>query len=262
MAKKTRRTTGILPKLWKGIASTFSFIFRHPQPVAAALIVAGVLSGVWYVMKCSSAFTITNIEVPSNISIKVPDNLIGQNLWSVDLQGLAYELKKQQPNLKRLRVIRVLPNTLKVDALERRPISQLQMGKWYAMDADGFILPDGKNTPWDGLVALKGIGSPRSPLKVGKENSSERIEQALRIVEHITSSSYIGAHKLTALDISDPNQLNLTLDDAIQIRCGSEEELTSHLQRLKKVFRIVAAKPVEINYIDVRFKEPVIGPKT
>jgi hypothetical protein len=64
------------------------------------------------------------------------------------------------------------------------------------------------------------------------------------------------------VDVSDPQQVSLVIDDDLDIRCGSDQALDLHLARLQAVLRMVARQKLPIRYIDVRFPEPVIGPRT
>lgn len=283
----------------------------HPQ-LFFMLAMLGVSSlGVWTVVSRSEAFAITEVQVPANVSLKVPESLIGQNLWSVDLSSLAALLNTQQPHLKRLRVIRRLPHTLQIEAVERTPLAQLklsqwsphphsvrrtddspsanmQVGGWHLIDEEGFILPQGRPTPWEHLVMLKGMEGAEPPLRVGRENTDERVSSALRVVARLVRSSALAHRQVVAVDVSNPQHVTAWIrpalsesvqstsqkktaltpeqledaDEEIEIRCGSEEELATQLERLRAVLQTVDSKSLAIRYIDVRFKDPVIGPRT
>jgi len=70
------------------------------------------------------------------------------------------------------------------------------------------------------------------------------------------------SQRLTAVDVTDLQQLRLTLDGETEVRCGAEAELGVQLERLRATLKIIAKQPMTVRYIDVRFKEPVIRPKT
>jgi hypothetical protein len=246
---------------------------RHPQPFGALAIVLASPIGLWAFAAHSDAFRVTAIRMPANSSLRAPDSLIGQNLLTIDLKAVAEKLKAQQPHLKQVRVIRLLPDALKIEAIERAPIAQVrhgQAGGWYAVDGEGFILPQASPSPKGQLVILKGVEGPRAPLAVGQENANPRLWLALRLAASLRTSPALLGYRVRAVDVSDPQQLSFLIDhasangfeDAIEVRCGREEELTAHLGRLRAVLRMIASQSLAVQYVDLRFKEPVIGPRT
>ena len=50
--------------------------------------------------------------------------------------------------------------------------------------------------------------------------------------------------------------------DDMEIRCGSEEELDEQLGRLKTALDQISRHKISVRYIDVRFQEPVVSPRT
>jgi len=225
-------------------------------------IILGSIIGLWGLTVRSDAFRITEIQVPAESSLAVPDSWLGQNLLAIDLEALAAKLKAQRPQLKRVRVIRRLPNTLQVEVIKRTPVAQIRHGQWHPVDAEGFIFPEANPAPWNHLVILKGVGSPHASLRIGAENTSERLLLALRLVAALRRSPVLMGHRVTVVDVSDPRSLNFVMDDEIEIRCGDETHLATALERLRAVLRRVAGNALAIRYIDVRFKDPVIGPRT
>ncbi len=225
--------------------------------IAAGLWIAG---RVW--ARQADLFRIITIQTPADSTLRVPDAIIGQSIWDVNLSSLAERLKAQQPALKEVRVIRRLPNTLRVEVVERAPVAQVKLGAWHAVDRSGYVFPESSAAPVEGLVVLDGVTGPGQPaLKEGREHHQERLQLAFRVAERLSRSPALTGHRIISLDVGDPNQLLFVLDDRLEIRCGSETELPEHLGRLQTVLQRVAANHLSVRYIDVRFPEPVIGPK-
>lgn len=260
--RRFRRVSGLIPRLgascWHGIR----WGIRHPQPLIVLIVFVAGAGWLWKFATHSEAFRITTIQLPPKSTFHLPDSLIGKNLWRVNLEDLAEHLKAQQPFLQRVRVIRRLPNLLQIEVLERTPVAQVKLGQWHPVALDGVILPVASPQPWDHLPILKGIEGPHASLHVGDEPASPRLQEALRLVQVLRRSSALIGHHVTLVDVGDPAHLTLMLDDAIEVRCGSEQELNIHLERLRTVLRRLTNQPLVVRYIDVRFKEPVIGPTT
>ena len=260
--RRARRVQGFLPRLLAGLGRQAAWFVRHPQPLIMLAVLAAALLGLWRVVIQSEAFRITTIRLPSDSTLEAPSSLIGHNLWTVDLEAAARELQAQQPRLKHVRVIRDLPNTLRVEVVERAPVAQLRLGQWYAVAADGFLLPGASVKPLAGLPVLKGLQTSRGSFKAGRENTDGRLRAALQIVSRLQRAPVLEGHQLTAVDVGDARQLTFVIDDGTEIRCGSPEALASHLERLGPVLQMVARQQIAIRYIDLRFNDPVIGPST
>lgn len=272
---RRRRVKGFISKLGRALIAFGQWGWRHPQPAAlvAALFMASW--GLAMFAKRTDAFRIERVELPSQVSEHVRERLLGKNLWAVDIGALAAQLKVQTPWLKDIRVIRQLPHTLRVEVVERHPVAQVRLGEWHAVDAEGFVMPQGQHRPDKRLVQVVGLNPGGPGLAVGRVNSHPRLQLALRVLEQLVQAPAVDAQYITQLDVNDPRQIRFRLDAAalpsgvpvpagrtIEVRCGSEPELSVHLQRLSDAMRVLGAQPVSIRYIDLRFQDPVVGKRT
>ena len=128
MAKRRRRDAGVIPRLMGQARRGAPWVGKRSVPVAAAGIAAAVGAAVWCGASRSDAFRVTAVQLPLNSALKIPELVIGQNLWAVDLNAVAEGLKRQQPFLKQVRVIRSIPNTLRVETVQRTPVAQVRIG--------------------------------------------------------------------------------------------------------------------------------------
>ena len=129
------------------------------------------------------------------------------------------------------------------------------------MDRDGYILPVSAAAPADGLVVLRGIEDPKAPLAAGKANTGERLLRALALIDQLRRSSWLAGHHVSVIDASDPEQVTFVLDQGVEVRCGNPAQLGKELKRLRTVLQQVAKHELNVRYIDLRFQDPVIGPK-
>ncbi|MBI4342728.1 MAG: FtsQ-type POTRA domain-containing protein [Candidatus Omnitrophica bacterium] len=259
--KRKRRIIGLLPWVGRLAASGGWWLLRHPQPWLASILLAAGGWALWSYAQRAEAFRVVHVQLPAQSSLRPPTSLIGANLWSVNLQQIAGELKHQQPWLKEVRVVRQMPNAVRIDPVARVPVAQVRTNGWHPIDRDGFILPEGTAEPAERVVRLTGLERAATPLRTGKENTDERLTLALRVLETLRRNPLL-ARRVTEVNVSDPQQLRFLMDDQTEVRCGSETELSAHLERLRATLRAIARQPVDVAYIDVRFQEPVIGPKT
>ena len=120
----------------------------------------------------------------------------------------------------------------------------------------------GRPQPADELVRLLGAETPRAPLSFGRLNTAEQLQLALRVLDTLRRDAVLSSRQLLAIDVSDPQQVSFVIDPDTEVRCGSEDELDVQLERLRAVLDRVARRQMEVRYIDVRFPEPVVSPRT
>ena len=271
MPKRRRKVVGLLPRLGRALGRGIKQLVLHPQSVIAVAVAIACGVWLWQAAIQSDAFRVSAVLLPAGSSLKVPPDVMGQNLWRVDVQALANALHEQQPALKRVRVIRALPNTLQVELAERRPIAQLRAvrskspAEWHAVDGEGYVFTEGRSAPWETLIVIQGVESPRdagAKLETGRLNTHPRLVKALRLAERLRQAPALAGHHLTTIDVGDPHQLTFLIDEDVEIRCGGEDELHQQLERLRSALQLVSRKKLMVRYIDVRFTDPVIGPRT
>ena len=263
MAKRSRRRSaaGIIPRVARALWRGGRWIFRHPQPLVLAALVASGGWLLWRYVQRAEAFRIARIVLPPQSSLKMPPSLLGENLLTVDLGLLAQELKRQQPSLKDIRVTRQLPNVLQVTFVPRMPVAQVRLDRWYPVDRQGFVLAEASDEPAERLTQFVGFERATIPLRPGKDNADERLQLALRVLATLRRTQAPLARRLTQINVADPQGIRFLLDGQTEIRCGSEAELGAGLERLRASLNVIGRQPFEVGYIDVRFQEPVIGPR-
>ncbi|MBI3011793.1 MAG: FtsQ-type POTRA domain-containing protein [Candidatus Omnitrophica bacterium] len=308
--KRRRRTAGLLPSLGRRLWALGRRVAQRPQLLILCSLLAMALWALWGYAQQADAFRITQVSFPPGHSLTLREPIIGTNLWGLDLHVLADQLKQQQPWLRDVRVVRQLPNAIQIEAIPRTLVAQVrldrwpphlvappdggahspepvtarpaggrpnQVGGWHPVDQSGFILPQGSAEPAPHRVRLTGLEQAGTALRVGRDNTDERLRLALRILQKWRRLPLPLAQHLTEISVADPQQIRFIIDAStlhqavpdpgqagggIEVRCGSEPELDTHLKRLQAALKAVARSPFAVKYLDVRFKEPVIGPRS
>ncbi len=218
--------------------------------------------GIWDFTHRADAFRVVDVRMPSEPVFKLKEPLLGRNIWALHLPDIAHELRAQQPWLKDVRVVRKLPNIIEIQVIPRRAVAQIKLDRWYRIDGEGVLLPELVSPDTPGLVRVLGVRVGRASLKVGAASPDEGLQLALRVMKRVQSSPVLTARKLEAVDVSDPAGIRLMLDGETEVRCGAEDELSSHLERLRTALRAVQEERLTVKYIDVRFQDPVVAPRT
>lgn len=256
------RVIGVLPRLGRGLWAVCRWSLHHPHTFMIAGAACLAIWLLWGYVSRSEAFRIASVSMPAHSSLRLPQPLIGENLLTLDLRALSEQLKRQDASLKEVRVVRHLPNAVSIEPIPRDPVAQVRLDRWYPVDSDGFILPEGRREPMDELTRLVGFQRLRQPLKPGANHTNDRLRLALRVLARLQAAPSLVSRELTEVNVLNPQQIRFRLDGATEVRCGSEAELTAHLKRLRMALRVVARQQATVGYIDVRFQEPVLGPQT
>jgi len=161
---RRRRITGLIPHLAAALLGLGRRLVRHPRPLVLAALLAAMGGGLWRTARQAEAFRIRDVHMPADISLSLKEPLVGRNLWALDLRALADDLKRQQPWLRTVRVIRELPNAVRIEPVRRVARAQMQVGppgsgaeRWYAVDGEAFVLPGGTSEPHATLPNASGL---------------------------------------------------------------------------------------------------------
>ncbi|MBI3320833.1 MAG: FtsQ-type POTRA domain-containing protein, partial [Candidatus Omnitrophica bacterium] len=209
--RRSQRIIGLFPRVGQGLTALGRWTIHHPQPFLTAVLLLGMGWGSWWYAQHTEAFQIQHIALPPQPAFQLRPSLIGANVWSVDLQALAEELAQQQPWLKDVRVVRELPDTIRIEAIPRVPVAQVRLegtaargatkgSWWHAVDQDGFLLPEGQAAPLERLVRFVGIQRPGAVLRAGAEHRDERLALALRVLETLRRASPLIARRVTEIN--------------------------------------------------------------
>ena len=261
-AGRRRRMRGVLPTLGRLLWSGTCWMVRHPQTLLVTGLMAGFGWAVWGYVQRSDVFRIAAVIFPPESPLSLREPLIGENLLAVNIRGLSEELKRQQPSFKAVRVVRQLPNTLRIEPVQRMPIAQVKLDRWYPVDDEGFIVPDGSVQPRERLIRLVGMHRGASSVRPGQEHPDERLQLALRVLQAVRRAPLSVSRRLTEINVVDPQQIRFLMEGDTEVRCGTEAELDAHLQRLRTALQAIARRSLDVQYIDVRFHEPVVHPRT
>ena len=255
-----RRIAGVIPATFGMLWSSLRWLVRHPQ-TAFVLALIGVMGyALWGYVQRAEAFRIARVQFPPHSDLTLSEPLLGENLLTVDLRRLSQALKNQQPALKEVRIVRQLPNTLRIEPVSRVAVAQVKLDRWYPVDDAGFVMSQADTQPLDRLIRI--VGVDRAAVRPGQENDEERLKLGLRVVKTVRRAPFSMSRRVLEVNVSDPQQIRFLMEGNTEVRCGTEAELEAHLQRLRTALKAIARQSLDAQYIDVRFHEPVVHPRT
>ena len=242
-------------------------VFVYSLPYVLSLTALGVLLGgvVAYAFS-SPTFQLQEVKI-LNIGTLTPDQSFqfselrrGENLIQLDLVNVQQVIKRSHPEYKEVKVRRVLPSRVEILLKRRTPVAQVLFSRYVQVDKDRVLLPGSSTTPFKNLTVIEGAPIPREGLSVGVTLTDPVTQKALRLMEVIKHSTILRQHLLTRIDIGDPRNLTLVVDNAIEIRIGNSHFI-ERLKILDQTLKTLPLDPTKIRYIDLRFDDVVVGPK-
>ena len=185
--------------------------------------------------------------------------VMDKNIFSLNLNEIRDYMLNNYQELLDLRLKKAFPNSIVARIILRKPVAQLHQRRYYSVDEEGVILSAVKDQPDEKLPIVNGVRLNLSR-EVGKATESKRIKNALLLQRKLEDSGILEEHTLVEIDVSSLRNIIFFLEDGLEVKIG-REDYASRLKNLKEVLSDPKLKPRDIRYIDLRFKELVIGPK-
>lgn len=237
-------------------------LFRRGSPLwlTVGLVGLGVFASQRYVAH-ASAFTVQRVQEPALPGWRRTIPVEGRSLLHVDIRALAAQLAQANPQMKHLRVTRQWPATLRIEGVARRPVAQLRLREFFPVDEEGFVFATGTGAPAPALPIVDGVEQRGQRLVPGTIVATSRLQLALHVLELLRAAPSLEGEVVTLLNAADPQQLIFRLQRGIEVRVGAADELPRALERLGPVLAKLEANELTPQYIDLRFGDPVIGPR-
>lgn len=183
----------------------------------------------------------------------------GGNIFNMNLKAIARSLRRTYPDAREVSARIILPDKLLVTIKFTRPIAIVRGARTYAIDEDGMVLPSMGVLSLKGLPVIEGA-AVRYDEKRNRQSSSQNLKCALELLREIKRSRFLTGYGVMSIDAGDLGGMVFCLSDGLEVRIGYEN-LRERLDSLEKTLKDPRIVVDRIKYIDVRFKDVVIGPK-
>lgn len=186
--------------------------------------------------------------------------IVGANIFLVDLVDLKDKIENAHPEFKNVLVKRTLPNKLIVQVKKRKPVMQIRSDRFYFVDEEGMLLPAVKSFPEQNLPVIAGI---RTKIKLTGFTAPQKqdVDNALLLIRAMADNKRLSKYQIKMIDITDIRNISFFLDtDNVEIKIG-DSEFTKRLDVLAIVFEQLGSDIAKVKYIDLRFDDPIVGPK-
>lgn len=243
----------------KFISSAFPFL--------AAFLIVGAIGYYGYretrdFLLTSKYFRVAAVDVDPSLSFIDPQHFAGvkgKSIFAVDLDKLQRRLSFVYPQAAYLKVSRRFPNRILIQAKKRLPFVQAYVrNKTVVLDSEGVILSLGGHG--DGpLPAVFGV-SDNAELALGLALDDDRLRAALRIIKEIRANPSFSGYDVINIHVDNLLKIYFHLSNGLQV-IVDQERIDQKIRLLAFVLTQKNINLEQTKYIDLRFKEPVLGKK-
>lgn len=229
--------------------------------VAAASFAVG--NGALYVFRHNDYFRIRSVIIdPSLQFINKRDlrSLIGKNIFAIDLKAAQRRLSYKYPQASDLKIAKHFPDQIAIVAKQRIPFAQIQIkDKMVILDGQGIIL------------SLQEKGEKNLFLIIGSKLTDQKLIRglpfkgidvriALRIAKNFQANKSLSSYAIEKINIENLSKIQFMLSNDLDIIID-RSDIAQDIRILGVVLTQDKIGLKQIKYIDLRFKEPIIGKK-
>lgn len=180
--------------------------------------------------------------------------LKGKNIFSINLKREAGYILQLYPDCSKIRLVRVLPNRIFIDFIKRKAVALVKLYRYFALDEEGvFFYP--KQQPEE-LPIILGLETKIFGPKPGKKYNTRELLFALNIIREIKRNRVLKDYKIKKIDLLNSSYASIFFED-IEVKLANQD-LKDKITLLADLFIQENFNLTNTNYIDLRFKEPVV----
>ncbi len=240
---------------------------RRRLALLLALAAAVAAVGGYWVLRASSAFEVTGVQVAGappklsgQIEAAVAAETHGRSLLGMDASSIAQRVERI-PFVRSATVDRAFPHTLAVHVRVYHPRAYATIGsQGYLIAADGRVLGAVKKAP----LHVAGVSLPDgTTLTIGSVAGDENVAAALSVLSAATPAFVNDVGRITQL-IPRSGTITAVVGRHIQLRFGAPEGLPEKMAVVERVMRrIQGAQRTNMAYLDVSAPgRPALGMRT
>lgn len=238
-------------------------------PVARRVIIGIIgLMAVWaayqltrYFLYESAFFKVRKIVLSPTLSVIDRKDLLklqGRSLFVIDAGDFHEKLAQKYPQISDLRITKKFPDQIRVAGVARRPFAQVEYkNKFFTVDPNGVVLNrPGARQP--DFYVIKGLPDLPKDIQPGARLEHNSLSSALEVLQIFSRNPSIESQQIISVDAGNLSKIILKFDKGPDVIIDwTEVEQKSRM--LGVVLSQMQTDMNKVRYIDLRFKEPVIG---
>lgn len=228
--------------------------------LTAAIVIYGGYRAFALVLN-ATALQVSKVTVKGTVRLSAGEvqqlahGLYGSNILTADLMKYRRRIL-DSPWVADAALRRVLPSTIEITVVERRPFGISRLGnQLFLIDREGTVIDEyGPQYSSFDLPIIDGL--VRAPRDGKPAIDPARAQLAARVIDSVAASPQL-ATRLSQIDVSDSHNAMVLLDDDPAWLYLGEERFRERLQSYAEVASALRERVTEIDYVDLRFDERV-----
>ncbi|MCX5705927.1 MAG: hypothetical protein NTZ92_07725 [Candidatus Omnitrophica bacterium] len=254
--------------------------FRFPvkQVVLTVLILLGVgliAASIWNALMTSEYFKVREV-IASEGNANALSYFKGKNIFSIDLEREAWAISQVNPDCRKVVLVRNLPDRIIVHFNRRKPVALIKLYKEFVIDDEGVLLNVQGSPEEANLPMIVGLETKIFGAKAGKRYTSPELTLAQNIIGELKSNKFLKSYKIRRIDVTNLQNASFFIPflassaDKVQPQRGSPkaidglevkidpDNIKNKIMMLAGIFLQSKNDIINIKYVDLRFKDPVI----
>lgn len=191
---------------------------------------------------------------------KILGRLRGKNIFSIDLKRLHREIRAVFPQIYDLSIERRFPDTVHINAKRRDPFAQvLVKDNYLTIDEEGVVIFI-EAQPSAQLPLIRNSHLEKRKVVLGARLATAEIKTAIEVIEAFYNNNDLSKYPITDVDVDNLSKVSFKIGPMLEIILDKDDSA----RKLEILVSLIAQKKLdfrEVKYIDLRFKEPVVGKK-
>lgn len=188
------------------------------------------------------------------------DKLRGQNIFTVDLKKIERSVRSKYPQISDLKIERRFPDQVLVTAKKREAVAQAKIGgQFYTVDQDLVPMVASKYVR-DDLPVLENINYNSNRMRMGTPLKLKSLNVGVQIIQAFYDHPYLSRYVLKSIDLENLSKIVVHIDQKFDVILDRD----SIRQEVEKLGVLISQHKLNsdiVQYIDLRFKEPIVGKK-
>ena len=226
-----------------------------------------LFSGLRDVLYADPALTVRQVTIVPSGSLTAQEKKIfeskarGKSIFRIDLRRIAEQLERE-PEILKVRVQKIMPDSLTIDVEKRRPFAFVQSrqdGNFAIVSQDGIVLDTVFQINYS-LILIEAVDSPALSFKKGAKIYLNGYPQCVKFLYSYWESPFSKQEEIEKIKIDQNGNITLMLMNGPEIRMGDRAfENLKGLQQLNPVLK--SRERSKIDYIDLEYTEIVVKKK-
>lgn len=241
------------------------------SPYAKYIFIGALVIGLGFIIVNRARYLFSHVDYFNVRSVTIDPSLqfvqkrdfrglMGKNIFTIDLKAVQRKLNHRYPQASRLKVAKRFPNQISILAKQRVPYAQLQIqSKTVVLDKEAVILSlnKEKDKKLPGIVGAK-FNNPK--LILGMPLKGSDVWFALKIIKLFKANSSLASYSIKGINIENLSKIHFTLSNQLDVIID-RDKIAQKIRVLGIVLAHDRLDLRDVKYVDLRFKEPIIGKK-